>query len=69
MSFSSTSMPKKAAPWVPNGPWTGSVSGVAPGWARDIVVHPVEPGDHALRTGAFRWGTEQGVWTTVRVTD
>ncbi|WP_068433439.1 multicopper oxidase domain-containing protein [Piscicoccus intestinalis] len=59
----------KAAPWVPNGPWTGSVSGVAPGWARDIVVHPVEPGDHALRTGAFRWGTEQGVWTTVRVTD
>lgn len=55
------------APWVRRGPWVGSLSGVAPGWAETCVMTPEHTGDHCVRTGAFRWGTELGVWATLRV--
>lgn len=55
------------ARWAPDGPWVGSLSGVAPGWAETCVLQPEHPGDHCVRTGAFRWGSELGVWGAVRV--
>lgn len=55
------------APWVQGGPWTGAESGVGNGWARTLLISDVRPGDHAVRTGAFRWGTELGVWGLLRV--
>lgn len=58
-----------AAPWVQDGPWTASVSGIGSDWTRSQVLEAEEPGDHVLRTGAYRWGTELGVWGTLRVQD
>ncbi|MGL5930976.1 MAG: hypothetical protein ACRCY8_18745, partial [Dermatophilaceae bacterium] len=57
------------APWVPDGPWVGAVSGVVHGFARTLRLTAREVGDHAVRTGAFRWGSELGVWATLRVLD
>ncbi|MFT4164931.1 MAG: multicopper oxidase domain-containing protein [Microlunatus sp.] len=57
----------QAAPWVPGSAWTSLASGVVGGWSDDVVVIPREPGDHAVRTGCYRFGTEMGVWSTVRV--
>lgn len=57
----------RAAPWVADGPWTASASGIVADWARTLVLAAEEPGDHVVRTGAFRWGTELGVWGTLRV--
>ncbi|GAA3707748.1 hypothetical protein GCM10022204_27110 [Microlunatus aurantiacus] len=37
------------------------------GWSEDVVVQPVEPGDHVVRTGSYRFGTEIGVWNLIRV--
>ena len=54
------------APWVPNGPWIGAASGVSNGWVETVVVDSLQRGDHAVRTGAFRWGTEQGIWALLR---
>ncbi len=59
----------EAAPWVADGPWTAAASGVSAGWARDLVIHAEEPGDHVMRTGCFRWGTELGIWSLLRVRD
>ena len=59
----------QAAPWIPNGPRTGSFSGVTGGWARDVVLHAEHPGDHAIRSGCFTGGTEDGVWANLRVRD
>ena len=56
-----------SAPWVPGSAWTGALSGVVSGYAEDLVLHPGDPGDHAVRSGAFRWGTELGVWGTLRL--
>ncbi len=66
-TFTVHGMAWPAAPWVGDGPWVGAVAGVAPGWTRDIVLTAEEPGDHVVRTGAFRWGTELGLWSTLRV--
>ncbi|KNX37972.1 hypothetical protein VV01_13715 [Luteipulveratus halotolerans] len=55
------------APWVPGSAWVGSLSGIAGGTTEDVVALVEHPGDHALRSGAFRWATETGVWTMVRV--
>ena len=57
----------REAPWVADGPWTGGVGGISPGWARDLVLRPEEPGDHVLRTGCFKWGTEHGIWGLMRI--
>lgn len=55
------------APWVSQGPCVASLSGITTGWAQDLVLQPGQDGDHALRSGAFRWGTEQGLCAIVRV--
>ena len=57
------------APWVPGGPWTGAVSGITTGVTEDLVLRLHHPGDHAIRSGAFQWGTELGVWGSLRVTE
>lgn len=58
----------EAAPWVPGATWTAAASGVVGGWSEDIVVQVREFGDYALRTGCYRFGTEMGVWSMLRVT-
>ncbi|WP_305058220.1 multicopper oxidase domain-containing protein [Actinomycetospora soli] len=57
------------APWVPNGPWVGSLSGLTAGFVRDIVLHPKHPGDHAYRSGAFRYAVQEGLWGILRIED
>ncbi|MDD7942864.1 multicopper oxidase domain-containing protein [Actinomycetospora lutea] len=54
------------APWVPGGWRIGAASGVSNGWAETVVVNNLQRGDHAIRSGAFRWGTEQGIWALLR---
>ena len=56
----------RPAPWVPNGWRLGAASGVSNGWVETVVVDKLQQGDHAVRTGAFRWGTEQGIWALLR---
>ena len=61
-----------AAPWVANGPQTGSVGAISAGFAQDLVMTPEnrwDPGDHAYRSGAFRWAVTQGMWGILRIED
>ncbi len=55
------------APWVDEGPMVGSVSGVTAGWVDNVVLTAAHEGDHSLRSGVFRWGTEQGMCALLRV--
>jgi manganese oxidase len=55
------------APWQPNGPWIGSISGLSAASAYDIVMQAEHVGDHAYRSGVFRWAVEQGEWGILRV--
>lgn len=55
------------APWTKNGPQTDSVSGLTSGTAQTVVVTPRDPGDHAYRSGVFRWAVGQGMWGIIRV--
>lgn len=55
------------SPWVSPSMWTAAAGGVVGGWSDDLVVHPRHPGDHALRTGCYRFGTEMGLWSLLRV--
>ena len=55
------------APWVVDGPWTDSISGLTAGSLNDLTVQAVDPGDHAYRSGAFRWAVSQGMWGLIRV--
>ena len=40
-------------------------------WAEAVAAGPnvrsIEPGDHVLRTGCFKWGTEHGIWGLMRI--
>jgi hypothetical protein len=59
-----------AAPWLDDpavGPWIGAFSGVTAGWVQDLELEAAEAGDHAYRTGAFRWAVEQGLWGILRI--
>lgn len=55
------------APWVSKGPWTDSLSGLTAGTTSDLTVHAADPGDHAYRSGVFRWAVTQGMWGLIRV--
>jgi hypothetical protein len=55
------------APWQGNSPRTGALSGLSSDTAHDIVLHPEHVGDHAFRSGAFRWSVEQGMWGLLRI--
>ena len=64
-----------AAPWVQKGPHTGGMGAISAGFAQDLVLLPDETGnkrpwdkgDHAYRSGAFRWAVAQGMWGILRV--
>jgi hypothetical protein len=48
-------------------PWIGPRPGVANAWVETVVIEQAQRGDHAIRTGAFRGGAEQGVRALLRV--
>lgn len=55
------------APWDAGSPITGAVSGIAPCFATTLTLQMPYPGDYASRTGAFSWGSEHGVWASIKV--
>ncbi|KUG61686.1 hypothetical protein AVL61_01925 [Kocuria rosea subsp. polaris] len=64
------------APWVRkqknSSPESGSVTAICAGFVQDLVMTPEtrwDPGDHAYRSGAFRWAVGQGMWGILRVED
>ena len=50
-----------------NSPILGARSGISPCRVENLVVKLRHKGDYAVRTGCFRWGSEHGVFATVRV--
>lgn len=57
------------APWVEDGPRTDSISGLTAGTTQTLVMTPRDAGDHAYRSGVFRWAVGQGMWGIIRVPD
>ncbi|WP_067500090.1 multicopper oxidase domain-containing protein [Actinoplanes sp. TFC3] len=66
-TFTVHGMAWEHAPWVPGGPHEGSLSGFTAGSARTMVMQARHRGDHAYRSGAFRWAVENGAWGVIRV--
>ncbi|MFG1610368.1 multicopper oxidase domain-containing protein [Actinoplanes sp. NPDC049265] len=66
-SFTVHGMAWPAAPWVPDGPVEAALSGLTSGYARTLSMRARSAGDHAYRSGAFRWAVEGGVWGIIRV--
>jgi manganese oxidase len=66
-TFTVHGMAWEAAPWVADGPFEGSVTAFTTETVRDLVMTARHAGDHAYRSGAFRWAVENGVWGIVRV--
>jgi FtsP/CotA-like multicopper oxidase with cupredoxin domain len=66
-TFTVHGMAWEHAPWVPGGPYEGSFSGLTSATARTMVLKARHRGDHAYRSGAFRWAVENGVWGIIRV--
>ncbi|WP_250032483.1 multicopper oxidase domain-containing protein [Paractinoplanes maris] len=62
-TFTVHGMAWEAAPGQPE----GSFSGLTTATARTLVMKARHRGDHAYRSGAFRWATENGVWGIIRV--
>jgi hypothetical protein len=62
-TFTVHGMAWEAAPGLPE----GSFSGLTTGTARTLVMKARYRGDHAYRSGAFRWAVENGVWGIIRV--
>lgn len=55
------------APWVAGCDRSGAISGISPCRAETLVVKTEHKGDHAIRAGGFRWMSEHGVWSSLRV--
>lgn len=62
------------APWVRKtrntSPEAGSVTAISAGFTQDLVMFPEgrwDPGDHAYRSGSFRWAASQGMWGILRM--
>jgi manganese oxidase len=66
-TFTVHGMAWPSAPWHPAGPWEGSFSGLTAGVARTLAMTATHDGDHAYRSGAFRWSVENGIWGIIRV--
>ncbi|WP_305784528.1 multicopper oxidase domain-containing protein [Symbioplanes lichenis] len=66
-TFTVHGMAWESAPWLPVSPFEGSVAGLTSGYARTLVMRARHAGDHAYRSGAFRWAVENGVWGIIRV--
>lgn len=56
-----------SAPWQDGGPRVDSLSGLTGGVTHDLVFTAEHPGDHAYRSGVFRWAVENGLWGIIRV--
>ncbi len=50
-----------------NSPLIGARSGVSPVRVENLAFTLSHKGDHAVRTGCFRWGSEHGVMATIKV--
>ncbi|HSK58210.1 MAG TPA: hypothetical protein VK935_04075, partial [Actinomycetospora sp.] len=61
----------RVAPWLDgNSPETGGLSGLTADTVHDLDLDAVEhAGDHAYRSGVFRWAVTQGMWGILRVED
>ncbi|MFD1532790.1 hypothetical protein ACFSCY_25530, partial [Pseudonocardia aurantiaca] len=59
----------RTAPWLPESPYGSALSGLSADTTHDLAITPVHPGDHAFRSGAFRWSVEQGMWGSLRIED
>ena len=57
-----------SAPWQAGGPRVGSLAGLTGGVTHDLVFTAEHPGDHAYRSGVFRWAVENGLWGIIRAT-
>jgi manganese oxidase len=58
----------KQASWMGNNsPLLGAMGGISPCRVQNFVLPLPHKGDHSVRSSCFRWGTEHGVWATVRV--
>ncbi|MCM3487602.1 hypothetical protein, partial [Kocuria rosea] len=64
------------APWVRKArhtsPEAGSVTAISAGFTQDLEMTPNgqwDVGDHAYRSGSFRWAASQGMWGILRVQD
>jgi hypothetical protein len=66
-SFTVHGMAWPVAPWRADSPFEGSLSGLTGATARTLEMVARSPGDHAYRSGAFRWAVEGGVWGIIRV--
>ncbi|TCK20492.1 multicopper oxidase domain-containing protein [Pseudonocardia endophytica] len=56
-----------AAPWVDGSPQVGALSGLTADVVHDIVpILADPPGDHAYRSGAFRWSVSHGMRGIIR---
>ncbi|GAA4866629.1 multicopper oxidase domain-containing protein [Actinomycetospora straminea] len=60
----------------PMGPWLGAasaqvggLSGLTADVVHDIAMTAEHEGDHAYRSGVFRWAVTQGMWGVLRVSD
>ncbi len=55
-------------PWLGAGsPEVGGLSGLTADVVHDIAMTAEHVGDHAYRSGAFRWAVTQGMWGILRV--
>ncbi|HWM57418.1 MAG TPA: multicopper oxidase domain-containing protein [Pseudonocardia sp.] len=66
-TFTVHGMAWPAARWVDDGPMLGVLSGLTAGTAHNLELRAEHPGDHAYRSGAFRWSVENGLWGVIRV--
>lgn len=62
------------APWVRKergtSPDAGSITAISAGFTQDLIMIPEgrwDPGDHAYRSGSFRWAASQGMWGILRM--
>jgi hypothetical protein len=55
-----------SAPRPGPGPRAGAVGGITAGSVHNLVFVPEHRGDHAYRSGVFRWAVEQGMWGILR---
>ena len=66
-TFTVHGMAWPAARWVPGGPMLGALSGLTAGVAHNLEMTAEHEGDHAYRSGVFRWSVENGMWGILRV--
>jgi hypothetical protein len=62
----------EAGPWLrelrgPRSERVGALSGLTADVAHDIMLRARHVGDHAWRSGVFRWSVQQGMWGVLRV--